>query len=163
VGRRPRRQAPDGGFDPQNQRHRDQQELTELMMEAVGPYALPHLPIAWGDHWIGGMSAGLCAPLAARYFNYARPASTAAPTRSNAHHRSDGFGFMNNPQPQRHRDRRNSGQPVTSRNDGEPRKLDSQDFLCPLCLVVRMYELRLTEDSKMLKDSVQRSWRRIAA
>ena len=30
-----------------------QQALTELMMEAVGPYALPYLPRAWGDHWLG--------------------------------------------------------------------------------------------------------------
>jgi alkylation response protein AidB-like acyl-CoA dehydrogenase len=48
-----------------------QQELTELMMEAVGPYALPHLPIAWGDHWIGEhVGPDYAAPLAARYFNY---------------------------------------------------------------------------------------------
>ena len=30
-----------------------QQTLTELMMEAVGPYALPYLPAAWSDHWLG--------------------------------------------------------------------------------------------------------------
>jgi alkylation response protein AidB-like acyl-CoA dehydrogenase len=48
-----------------------QQELTELMMEAVGPYALPHLPMAWGDHWIGAkVGPDYAAPLAARYFNY---------------------------------------------------------------------------------------------
>jgi len=48
-----------------------QQELTELMMDAVGPYALPHLPMAWGDHWIGAhVGPDYAAPLAARYFNY---------------------------------------------------------------------------------------------
>jgi alkylation response protein AidB-like acyl-CoA dehydrogenase len=48
-----------------------QQELTELMMDAVGPYALPHLPMAWGDHWIGShIGPDYAAPLAARYFNY---------------------------------------------------------------------------------------------
>jgi alkylation response protein AidB-like acyl-CoA dehydrogenase len=48
-----------------------QQELTELMMEAVGPYALPHLPMAWGDHWIGAkVGPDYAAPLAARYLNY---------------------------------------------------------------------------------------------
>jgi alkylation response protein AidB-like acyl-CoA dehydrogenase len=41
------------------------------MMEAVGPYALPHLAIAWGDHWIGEhVGPDYAAPLAARYFNY---------------------------------------------------------------------------------------------
>lgn len=48
-----------------------QQDLTELMMEAVGPYALPHLPMAWGDHWIGAkVGPDYAAPLAARYLNY---------------------------------------------------------------------------------------------
>ena len=48
-----------------------QQELTEMMMDAVGPYALPHLPLSWGDHWIGGhVGPDYAAPLAARYFNY---------------------------------------------------------------------------------------------
>jgi alkylation response protein AidB-like acyl-CoA dehydrogenase len=48
-----------------------QQALTELMMEAVGPYALPHLPAAWGDHWLGEhVGPEYAAPLAARYFNY---------------------------------------------------------------------------------------------
>jgi alkylation response protein AidB-like acyl-CoA dehydrogenase len=48
-----------------------QQALTELMMDAVGPYALPHLPLAWGDHWLGEpVGPGYAAPLAARYFNY---------------------------------------------------------------------------------------------
>jgi alkylation response protein AidB-like acyl-CoA dehydrogenase len=48
-----------------------QQELTEMMMDAVGPYALPHLPMAWGDHWIGAhVGPDYAAPLAARYFNY---------------------------------------------------------------------------------------------
>jgi alkylation response protein AidB-like acyl-CoA dehydrogenase len=48
-----------------------QQAITELMMEAVGPYALPHLPQAWGDHWLGErVGPEYAAPLAARYFNY---------------------------------------------------------------------------------------------
>jgi alkylation response protein AidB-like acyl-CoA dehydrogenase len=48
-----------------------QQALTELQMEAVGPYALPHLPMAWGDNWIGGtVGPAYAAPLASRYFNY---------------------------------------------------------------------------------------------
>ncbi|HZP92936.1 MAG TPA: acyl-CoA dehydrogenase family protein [Burkholderiales bacterium] len=48
-----------------------QQTLTELQMEAVGPYALPHLPMAWGDHWIGPtVGPDYAAPLAARYFNH---------------------------------------------------------------------------------------------
>jgi len=47
-----------------------QQALTELMMDAVGPYALPHLPDAWGDHWLGErVGPEYAAPLAARYFN----------------------------------------------------------------------------------------------
>jgi alkylation response protein AidB-like acyl-CoA dehydrogenase len=48
-----------------------QQALTELMAEAVGPYGLPHLPAAWGDHWLGErVGPDYAAPLAARYFNY---------------------------------------------------------------------------------------------
>ena len=48
-----------------------QQTLTELMMDAVGPYALPHLPDAWGDHWLGEhVGPEYAAPLAARYFNH---------------------------------------------------------------------------------------------
>jgi alkylation response protein AidB-like acyl-CoA dehydrogenase len=48
-----------------------QQALTELMMDAVGPYALPFLPDAWGDHWLGErVGADYAAPLASRYFNY---------------------------------------------------------------------------------------------
>ena len=48
-----------------------QQALTELQMEAVGPSALPHLPMAWGDNWIGSTPGPeYAAPLAARYFNY---------------------------------------------------------------------------------------------
>jgi len=48
-----------------------QQALTELTMDAVGPYALPHLPDAWGDHWLGEyVGPEYAAPLAARYFNY---------------------------------------------------------------------------------------------
>jgi len=47
-----------------------QQRLTELQMEAVGPGALPFLPMAWGDNWIGQTpSPAYAAPLAARYFN----------------------------------------------------------------------------------------------
>jgi alkylation response protein AidB-like acyl-CoA dehydrogenase len=48
-----------------------QQALTELMMDAIGPYALPHLPDAWGNHWLGEhVGPEYAAPLAARYFNY---------------------------------------------------------------------------------------------
>jgi len=48
-----------------------QQSLTELMMEAVGPWALPHLPAQWSDHWLGErVGPEYAAPLAARYFNY---------------------------------------------------------------------------------------------
>jgi alkylation response protein AidB-like acyl-CoA dehydrogenase len=48
-----------------------QQELTELMMEAVGPYALPYLPDSWGDHWLGErVGPEYAGPLAARYFNH---------------------------------------------------------------------------------------------
>jgi alkylation response protein AidB-like acyl-CoA dehydrogenase len=48
-----------------------QQMLTELMAEAVGPYALPHLPAASTDHWLGErVGPDYAAPLAARYFNY---------------------------------------------------------------------------------------------
>ena len=47
-----------------------QQALTELMMEAVGPYALPHLPESWGDHWLGErIGPEYAGPLASRYFN----------------------------------------------------------------------------------------------
>ena len=48
-----------------------QQTLTELMMEAVGPYALPYLPESYGDHWLGErIGPEYAGPLAARYFNY---------------------------------------------------------------------------------------------
>jgi alkylation response protein AidB-like acyl-CoA dehydrogenase len=48
-----------------------QQALTELMMDAVGPYSLPHLPEASTDHWLGErVGPEYAAPLAARYFNY---------------------------------------------------------------------------------------------
>jgi alkylation response protein AidB-like acyl-CoA dehydrogenase len=48
-----------------------QQAITELMMDAVGPHALPYLPEAWGDHWLGEhVGPDYAAPLAARYFNY---------------------------------------------------------------------------------------------
>ncbi|MGH8679433.1 MAG: acyl-CoA dehydrogenase family protein [Burkholderiales bacterium] len=48
-----------------------QQALTELQLEAVGPYALPFLPMAWGDNWVGAsVGPDYAAPLAARYFNY---------------------------------------------------------------------------------------------
>ena len=47
-----------------------QQALTELQMEAVGPNALPFLPMAWGEHWIGQTPGPIyAAPLAARYLN----------------------------------------------------------------------------------------------
>ncbi len=48
-----------------------QQALTELMMEAVGPWALPFLPDSWGDHWLGArVGPEYAAPLAARYLNF---------------------------------------------------------------------------------------------
>lgn len=48
-----------------------QQALTELQMEAIGPYALPFLPMAWGENWVGAtVGPDYAAPLAARYFNY---------------------------------------------------------------------------------------------
>jgi len=48
-----------------------QQALTELMMEAVGPYALPYIPQQWGDNWIGEhVGPEYAGPLASRYFNY---------------------------------------------------------------------------------------------
>jgi alkylation response protein AidB-like acyl-CoA dehydrogenase len=48
-----------------------QQTLTELMMEAVGPYALPYIPQQWGDNWIGEhVGPDYAGPLASRYFNY---------------------------------------------------------------------------------------------
>ncbi len=48
-----------------------QQALTELMMEAVGPWALPHLPDSWGDHWLGErVGPEYAAPLAAQYLNF---------------------------------------------------------------------------------------------
>jgi alkylation response protein AidB-like acyl-CoA dehydrogenase len=48
-----------------------QQALSELMMEAVGPYALPYLPAQWSDHWLGErVGPDYAAPLAARYFNF---------------------------------------------------------------------------------------------
>lgn len=47
-----------------------QQSLTELMMEAVGPFALPYLPDSWGDHWLGErVGPEYAGPLAANYFN----------------------------------------------------------------------------------------------
>jgi alkylation response protein AidB-like acyl-CoA dehydrogenase len=48
-----------------------QQALTELMLEAVGYYGLPYLPMAWGDHWLGDhVGPEHAAPIATRYFNY---------------------------------------------------------------------------------------------
>lgn len=39
-------------------------------MEALGPYALPFLPDAWGDHWLGErVGPEYAGPLAANYFN----------------------------------------------------------------------------------------------
>lgn len=47
-----------------------QQTLAELMMDAIGPYALPHLPAQWSDRWLGErVGPDYAAPLAARYFN----------------------------------------------------------------------------------------------
>ncbi len=47
-----------------------QQALSELMMEAVGPYALPYLPAQWSNHWLGErVGPEYAGPLAARYFN----------------------------------------------------------------------------------------------
>jgi len=47
-----------------------QQRLTELQLDVAGQAALPHLPMAWGDNWIGETPGALhAAPLAARYLN----------------------------------------------------------------------------------------------
>lgn len=47
-----------------------QQRLTELQLEVVGQSALPHLPMAWGDNWMGETPGAVhSAPLAARYLN----------------------------------------------------------------------------------------------
>ena len=47
-----------------------QQALTELQMEAIGPYSLPFLPLSWGENWVGQrIGPDYAAPLAARYFN----------------------------------------------------------------------------------------------
>ncbi|MGB7543951.1 MAG: acyl-CoA dehydrogenase family protein [Burkholderiales bacterium] len=47
-----------------------QQALTELMMEALGPYALPFIPEAMELDWKGEpVGPEYAAPLAARYFN----------------------------------------------------------------------------------------------
>ncbi len=48
-----------------------QQRLTELQLEVVGQSALPHLPMAWGDSWMGETPGAIhAAPLAARYLNH---------------------------------------------------------------------------------------------
>jgi alkylation response protein AidB-like acyl-CoA dehydrogenase len=48
-----------------------QQALTELMMEALGPYALPFRPEAMAlDTEDEPVGPDYAAPLAARYFNY---------------------------------------------------------------------------------------------
>lgn len=48
-----------------------QQWLTELMMDAMGPLALPFTPEAFGEGQIGeGVGPAYGAPLAAQYFNY---------------------------------------------------------------------------------------------
>ena len=48
-----------------------QQALTELQMEAVGPHALPFLPMSMEDNWIGPrVGPNYAAPMASRYFNY---------------------------------------------------------------------------------------------
>jgi alkylation response protein AidB-like acyl-CoA dehydrogenase len=47
-----------------------QQALSELNMQALGHYALPHIPQALDAHWQGQPAgAGLWAPLTGRYFN----------------------------------------------------------------------------------------------
>ena len=47
-----------------------QQRLTELQMEVAGLAALPYLPMAWGDSFIGKTPGpAYAAPLAARYLN----------------------------------------------------------------------------------------------
>lgn len=48
-----------------------QQALTELLMEALGPYAMPFQPEALGEGWNGEpMGPDYQAPLAATYFNW---------------------------------------------------------------------------------------------
>ena len=48
-----------------------QQELTQLQMEAVGPNALPYLPMSIEDNWIGPkVGPEYATALASRYFNY---------------------------------------------------------------------------------------------
>jgi alkylation response protein AidB-like acyl-CoA dehydrogenase len=48
-----------------------QQAITELMMEALGPYALPFEPAAFDDAYQGApIGPEFAAPLAARYLNY---------------------------------------------------------------------------------------------
>jgi alkylation response protein AidB-like acyl-CoA dehydrogenase len=48
-----------------------QQAITELLMQAVGPYALPFTPEAFDGNWHGEpVGPDYAAPLAARYFNY---------------------------------------------------------------------------------------------
>lgn len=48
-----------------------QQGLTDLMLEAVAYAGMPHLPMAWGEHWLGEhVTPEYALPLAARYFNY---------------------------------------------------------------------------------------------
>lgn len=48
-----------------------QQAITELLMQAVGPYSQPFLPESFNDAWKGEpVGPDYAAPLAARYFNY---------------------------------------------------------------------------------------------
>ena len=48
-----------------------QQAITELFMEAVGPFAQPFTPEAFDSQWKGeAVGPDYAAPLAARYFNY---------------------------------------------------------------------------------------------
>ena len=49
----------------------EQQQLSELMMLAVGPYALPFRPEAMRSGFAGApVGPGYAAPLAATYLNY---------------------------------------------------------------------------------------------
>ena len=48
-----------------------QQAITELLMQAVGPFSQPFTPEALSDGWKGeAVGPDYAAPLAARYFNY---------------------------------------------------------------------------------------------
>jgi acyl-CoA dehydrogenase len=48
-----------------------QQAITELLMQAIGPFAQPFTPEQLDGDWKGEpVGADYAAPLAARYFNY---------------------------------------------------------------------------------------------